>query len=303
MRRARITYEGAFHHVMNRGLNGEEIFLDSRCKSTFLDYLEVISKKLKVSILAYCVMNTHYHMIIENSSGRMSDFLKDLNGQYGSYYRKRFGGKGYVFQGRFKSTLIQDDAYLKMAIAYVLRNPVRAKIVNRCDAYIWSSFPEYFSGKTSDIVDNEFVDELFETKRSFMEFTETSGSDELPIIHTREGDILGNAKFAKKAFMKYDRRKKMDPHQRKRIDDKFFDPVAKVLMEFESIHGINIDDINLDKYEGKRLRSELLVLLKDKAGLKYAEIIQFPIFGTLKMSSMGSVYKTTKERLRKKKGV
>jgi len=73
MRRARITYEGAFHHVMNRGIKGEAIFSGDLEKSQFLDYLKEFSQKLRIRLLAYCVMDNHYHIIIQNSSGRMSE--------------------------------------------------------------------------------------------------------------------------------------------------------------------------------------------------------------------------------------
>ena len=145
MKRVRITYEGAFHHVMNRGINDEDIFSPGKCKTHFLDYLETYSRKLKIRIFAYCIMDNHYHLVLENSSGRLSDFGRDLNGNYGMFYRKLKGGKGYVFQNRFKSTLIQDDSYLKMTIAYVLSNPVKAGIVEEFSQYIWSSGSMYFS--------------------------------------------------------------------------------------------------------------------------------------------------------------
>ena len=88
----------------------------------------------------------------------MSNFLKLLNGQYGMYYRKMEGGQGYVFQSRFKSTLIEDDGYLIKSIKsieYLLQNPVRADIVYRYRAenYTWSSVRYYFSNQQSDIID------------------------------------------------------------------------------------------------------------------------------------------------------
>ena len=126
---SRITYPGAYHHVMNRGYDGNRIFAGNKNKSQFLDYLEGASNQMKIRLFAYCIMDNHYHLILENTSGRMSDFLKLLNGQYGMYYRKMYGGKGYVFQRRFKSTIIEDDGYLIKSIEYLLQNPVRASIV------------------------------------------------------------------------------------------------------------------------------------------------------------------------------
>ena len=69
MKRIRITYPGAYHHVMNRGYDGNEIFVGDRYKSQFLDYLEHASHKMKIRLFAYCVMDNHYHLVLENASG------------------------------------------------------------------------------------------------------------------------------------------------------------------------------------------------------------------------------------------
>src|SRR4030042_1669372 len=126
MQRIRLTYEGALHHAMNRGHGGEKIFSGSGLKKVFIDILTETSRKLKIKIIAYCLLDNHYHLVLENSSGRLSEFFKLLNGRFGIHYRKKNGGKGYVFQNRFKSEIIQDESYLITAIAYVLMNPIRA---------------------------------------------------------------------------------------------------------------------------------------------------------------------------------
>ena len=97
MRRIRVTYPGAFHHVMNRGYDGKSIFPEDGDKNCFLKLLNEASQRLKIKILAYCVLDNHYHLELQNSTGRMTDCLKLLNVKYGSYYRKIYGGKGYVF--------------------------------------------------------------------------------------------------------------------------------------------------------------------------------------------------------------
>jgi len=85
--------------------------------------------------------------------------------------------------------------------------------------------------------------------------------------------------------------------KKKRRDDFYFEPVAKVIQEFERDKGIKIDDINIGKWDGKRLRTELLVLLHDLTGLKYREIIELPIFSDLHYLSMSRLY----HNFRKKK--
>ena len=118
MRRVRLTYEGAFHHGMNRGINGEAIFEGNQNKSFFLDFLEESVLKYKMRILAYCILNNHYHLVLQNTSGKLSDFFRHLNGKFGMYYRQRSRDIGYVFQKRFTSTIIQNDEYLRSAIGY-----------------------------------------------------------------------------------------------------------------------------------------------------------------------------------------
>jgi hypothetical protein len=89
-------------------------------------------------------MGNHFHLVLENTSGKMSDFMRQLNGHYAMNYRKIMGGQRYVFQNRFKSTLIENDSYLLTSIAYTLLNPVRARLVDRYDGYVWSSANDYF---------------------------------------------------------------------------------------------------------------------------------------------------------------
>ncbi len=71
MKRERVTYEDAYHHVMNRGYNGTDIFAKNRYKSQFLDYLEDSARRMKIRVFAYCVMNNHYHLVLENSRGTL----------------------------------------------------------------------------------------------------------------------------------------------------------------------------------------------------------------------------------------
>jgi len=302
MKRVRITYPGAFHHTMNRGINGEDIFIGPKNKLQFLEYLQACSKSLKIKIFAYCILDNHYHLILENSSGRISDFFRELNGIYGMYYRKINGGSGYVFQNRYKSTLIQDDSYLQIAIAYVLLNPVRAGIVKNYTDYYWSSANEYFVNKSSELVDNDFVEDLFQSGSSFIEFVYSRLSldfTDLPLVHTKYGEILGRADFLETAMSNFNRRKEGDSLGVKRTEDLFYEPVEKVIWEFEKKIGMRIADIDINSHKGKRMRGELLVRLKEGAGLKYAEIVEIPPFTELRLSSLGKLYQDSRNRLRK----
>ncbi|MCP5102520.1 MAG: hypothetical protein GY950_04035, partial [bacterium] len=133
MRPVRMTYEGAMHHVMCRGKEGIKILFGNRNKLNFLELLKECTTRYRVRLFGYCLLDNEYHLVIENSSGRMGDCLKQLNGQYGMYFRKSIGHKGPVFRDRYKSILVQDGSYLKLALGYVLLLPVREKIVEKAD--------------------------------------------------------------------------------------------------------------------------------------------------------------------------
>ncbi len=286
---------------MNRGIRGEEIFFDNRAQVYFLEAMGEKLRNLRMRVFAYCLMGNHYHLILQNSSGKLSEFMKQLNGQYGMYYRKRRGGRGYVFQNRFKSTLIQEDKYLKMAIVYVLLNPVRGGVVKFPWEYRWASISEYYTGEDSLFVDSEFVEELFGTRRDLERLLVEWTGDNLPIKHTRLGDIMGEDKFIKKSMRRFNRRKSEGRSRKMRQNDYLFKSCGEVVSEFENERGMKIAEINLDSQQGKTLRGELLVLLKDEAGLTYSEVTTYPLFHSLKHSSLGQLYKRAKEKMRRKK--
>jgi len=300
MRIARVTYKGAYHHVMNRGIEGKNIFPDDKAKQYFFNILCDKSRNLKIRLLALCIMDSHYHLTLQNSSGRLSDFMKQLDGQYGIYYRNREGGKGYVFQGRYKSTLIQEDKYLKAVIVYILLNPVRAGIIIDPYKYRWSSIQEYFVSKGSNIVDNEFVEGLYGSRIDMKKLLKDWLNKDIEVRKTRIGDIIGDDDFVNEAFKKYDRRKIGGETKRMRIEDYIFETAAKVIENFEEEKVTKIDRIDINTLEGKGLRSELLVQLKDRAGLKYTDIIEYPIFKSLKYSSLGQLYRKAKEHVKRK---
>jgi len=283
---------------MNRGHGRERILGSEKDKTVFLNMLGMASKRLKIRILTYCLMDNHYHLVIENSSGRMADFFKLLNGEYGIHYRRHHGGSGYVFQGRFKSTLIQDDGYLLMAISYVLGNPVRARLVTDFLKYPWSSAATYFKTEGSDLIDRVFVEELYETEKKLHEHVRIwqERKSELPIIHTELGPVLADETGVGVLQERFERRSGQESLERKRKDDFGFDPIAKIYQEFCAMHEVDLDQIDFDTRHGQKMRRALLLQLKDRGGLKYREIAKLPEFAGVEMNSLGALYRYEKSK-------
>ena len=298
MRHVRLTWEGAYHHIMNRGIEKKKIFYDENLKKNYLELLSEYSRLKKIRIFAYCIMDNHFHIVLENSSMRLSEFMRNANSKYAISYRKQTGGKGYVFEDRFKSTIIENESYLITLIRYILQNPVRARIVDDPYKYAWSSINLYFQNKKSHFVDTKFVEDLFGTKKIFMNLVNDKILDNLPEKKAKFGRIMGSNDFIKISENKFDRRSTSKIILNKRITDKYFEPVEKIIYEFEKKIGKKIEMIDTSTHIGKKERGLLLVNLKDYSGLKYKEIYEFDIFRDLKFNSMGHLYSSSKKCLK-----
>jgi putative transposase len=136
----RIEYDGALYHVTSRGNERKAVFKNDSDRTLFLDTLAQVSKRFHWICHAYCLMNNHYHLVIETPDGNLSKGMRQLNGVYTQAYNKRYGRVGHLFQGRFKGILVQKDSHLLEVCRYVVLNPVRAKTIKHPRLYQWSSY-------------------------------------------------------------------------------------------------------------------------------------------------------------------
>jgi len=141
----RIEYPGAFYHVINRGHRREPIVIDERDKERFISTLERMARHFNVLVHCYCLMTNHYHIILETPDGNLSRSIQWLNVSYATYYNRRHHYVGHLFQGRFKSVLVDAGEYLESLSRYIHLNPVRAGIESYAWDYAWSSC-RYFVG-------------------------------------------------------------------------------------------------------------------------------------------------------------
>lgn len=300
MRNSRITWEGAFHHIMSRGHEGRPLFQETILKEAFLNILTDKARQLKIRILAYCVLDNHYHLVLENSTGRLSDLMKQVNSQFAIHYRKGHPGRGSIFQDRFKSTLIENDAYLIVSIMYTLYNPIRAGIVRHYSRYSWSSVGEILSEKRDSVTDSEFILNLFSDREGFIRQMDAfSYEKKLWVKRSGYGEILGGERFLEKIEKRCERRSRPDALKRRRNDDRYFEPLAKVIQEFEKKIGQRVDLLGGATWEDKRLRGKLLVEIRDRCGLRYSEIAELPVFSDIQLGTLGSLYWHSKKRAQK----
>ncbi len=137
-RKPRIEIAG-FYHIINRGVEQRVVFKANEDYNFFLEQLAILAKSFHITIHNYCLMNNHYHLLIETRGENLSKFMRQLNGIYAIYFNKKYKRSGHLWQGRFKSWYIIDEAYLYTLILYIEQNPLKAKIVKDITDYPYSS--------------------------------------------------------------------------------------------------------------------------------------------------------------------
>lgn len=164
---ARKYSETNFFHVIVQGLNKEEIFKEKRYIYSYLKMLYKYREDTKIIILAYCIMNNHAHIVLYTESiEEMSKYMQKVNTNYAKYYNYINNGRvGYVFRDRYVSEDITDVKYLINCINYVHLNPVKAKIVKKCEDYKFSTYNQYIEGNRikllNELTNMKFDIELF----------------------------------------------------------------------------------------------------------------------------------------------
>ena len=145
----RIDYEHAYHHVMTRGTDQWNIFLDDRDRGEFVTLLARGHRRYATAVLAYCLMGNHVHLVLYCPQGNLAASMRDLKSMYAGYFNERHGRTGPLFEGRYVNKLISSDAYLLTAIRYVHRNPLELYPDTPLADYPWSSHAAYLGLRTT----------------------------------------------------------------------------------------------------------------------------------------------------------
>ena len=136
----RIEYEGALYHLTSRGNARERIFFTDSDREAFLGILGDVVERFGWLCHAYCLMTNHYHLLIETPNANLSRGMRHLNGVYTQWINRHNKRTGHIFQGRFRSILVEKESHLLELARYVVLNPVRAKMVRSPRDWRWSSY-------------------------------------------------------------------------------------------------------------------------------------------------------------------
>ena len=149
----RLSLAGHAHHVIQRGNNRQPIFGDAADRQTMLDLLDEHAKKLDVALHAYVLMDNHFHLLVTPASSEaLPSLMQAVGRRYVRYFNDRTLRTGTLWEGRYRSTLVQSEAYLLTCMAYLDLNPVRAGMVQSPGEFPWSSHGHYIGQRSDKLV-------------------------------------------------------------------------------------------------------------------------------------------------------
>lgn len=195
--------------MLSRGNEGNDIFVDERDRDSFLDTIEEMSQRFKVDVFAYVLMSNHYHILIRTRRANLKKAMHWFGTTYTQRFNRRHFRSGHLFQGRYKSIVVQNEAYLLQLSYYIHRNPLRAGMVKRLADYRWSSYMVYAYDRKSpkwlstDLILSQFEGEQ-DRHKSYREKVQKYSREEKSLFEDlRHGLIVGSKQFAEKIRNKY----------------------------------------------------------------------------------------------------
>lgn len=197
----RLEYSGAVYHVTARGNARSPIFHSDTDRELFLEIFHKVTERFRWLCHVYCLMNNHYHLVVETPEGNISAGMRQLNGVYTQTSNRVHGRVGHVFQGRYKAIVVQKENHLLQVCRYVVLNPVRANVVNSPEDWKWSSYRAMAGiDKPHECLVVEWVLGQFDANRQeaekrYREFVQAGIREESIWAKVKGQALLGNDEF------------------------------------------------------------------------------------------------------------
>ena len=204
----RIEYVGALYHITARGNAQSDIYLNDEDRTNFLLLLNNTCQRHQWLCYAYCLMDNHYHLLIETQAATLSKGMKYLNGSYTQQFNRKHMRVGHVFQGRFKAILVEREPYLLELCRYIVLHPVRARMVRSVKDWKWSSYKatvglsEGVECLATDWILGNFGKQRKRAIEGYKNFVKEGRNQPSPWQKLKNQVYLGSDKFVKNAQRK-----------------------------------------------------------------------------------------------------
>jgi putative transposase len=146
--------DGLIYHVISRGNNRQRVFRKKGDFEAFLRALGELKERKPFELYGFCLLDNHFHLLIRPAKDSISRIMQSLLVSHTQRYHKHYHSGGHVWQGRFKSPVVQSDEHLLTVLRYIEANPVRANVVVRAGDYPWSSYRAHGLGEASELVNS-----------------------------------------------------------------------------------------------------------------------------------------------------
>ncbi len=197
----RIQFANALYHVTSRGDRKSNIYLDDHDREIFLQTSGEVCQRFNWVLYAYCLMDNHYHLLVETPDANLSKGMRQLNGVYTQRFNRTHDQVGHVFQGRFKAIIVQKESYLLELARYIVLNPVRARRVRAVKSWRWSSYRATIgsdspqAGLDTDGLLSCFAKRKLTAIKRYKVFIAEGKNQPSPWEQLRNQVFLGNEKF------------------------------------------------------------------------------------------------------------
>ena len=248
-RRQRIRSKSGYYHIMIRGNEKKNIFNDEQDKQRFLEILQMKKEDKKFFLHAFCLMDNHVHLMISEGLEDIDKIMKRINVSYVHYFNKKYKRVGHLFQDRYKSEIVEKDAYVLMLARYIHQNPVKAGMVKNIGDYKWSSYNGYLDNKglLNNLLNKETVLGLFSEneKIAIKEFKNFMNKEEQSeFIDLEEKDEVMDEEVAKKLYKDMINKQGDKKIQSEKLIKEFKTKTNLSIRKIASITGLNKDKIN-----------------------------------------------------------
>jgi putative transposase len=298
----RIEYEGAVYHVTARGNERRKIFFSKSDYDKFLHYVAEAKRKCGIKIHCYVLMSNHYHLVIETPEANISRAMHYINSSYTTYINIKRKRSGHLFQGRFKGIVVDRDNYLAELSRYIHLNPVRAKMVQKPEEYIYSSYKAYISKNVNNLLTQNLIlhtisNQESHARQEYRRFVESAIGIELdnPLKDTYGGIILGKTEFIKETLRKVKETvlQVEEISNRKALKSKYnMTELIEILADYFNVNkGEIIESNNSD------LRRIAIYLIKKNTGATNNKIGNY--FGGITYSAVAKVCERFKKTIKK----
>ena len=161
-RQARKQSQSGIYHLIIRGINKQVILEDDEDREKFMWCLQYYKEVSQYTIYGYCLMDNHIHLLIKEGKDLISKAMKRIGVSYVSWFNRKYGRCGHLFQDRFKSEAVETDEYFLMVLRYIHQNPIKTGEGQKMETYQWGSYREYL--ENSKLIDTEFALGIFSSE-------------------------------------------------------------------------------------------------------------------------------------------